>query len=345
MAEKKTDYSSKLIEIHNKLITQFQDNKQDVKTAEALEKFLNYVVYPEKNSIFPQNEQDSDIAAVLTKELAIKLRKDNKLKKLFTGEDTNDNISNLSKGDMGEEAFARALYKIIKNTSQKRMPTMKKSLENVIIGNAQATVLVDGLIEETEKEINKQLQAGKKVSLSNYTQFGLRKGKIDIDMQELKITANLNDFAKELLNITASVKNYSNFSIHLEDLNRKKAMQAIMSENGEFFNNEDVDKLLIALSEDAEMQKHIDHISYLYALTGYGQTYIFKNIKNTKARLEKQYAKFLMYNNAKAKIIKIKSTNEIIKNMLEGSSAYGTAFSSRLKSDNIHYETRLRLDR
>ena len=345
MTAKNIDYSSKLIEVHNKLVAQFQDNKQDIKTAEALEKFLNYVIYPEKNSTFPQNKQDSDIAAVLTEELAIKLRKDNKLKKLFTGENASDNISNLSKGDMGEEAFARALYKIIKNASQKRMPTMKKSLENVIIGNAQATVLIDGFREEAEKEINKQLQAGKKISLSNYTQFGLRKGKVDIDMQELKITADLNSFAKELLNITASVKNYSNFSIHLEDLNRKKAIQAIMSENGEFFNNEDINNLLTALSEDVEMQKHINHISYLYALTGYGQTYIFKNVKNTKAKLEKQYAKFLMYNNAKAQIIKVKSTNEIIKNMLEESSAYGTAFSSRLKSDNIHYETRLRLDK
>ena len=334
------DYAKKLNILHNKLVKQFTSNKKDIETAKALEGFLNYVVY-DKDDAYKFQHKNQDIATVLTRELANQLRQDPIIKNKF--------LATVNKGQSGEEAFAYALSKIIENSAKEgKIQNMEENLKNVIIGNAQASIISSSVAKVAENQIKQEL-AKKTGNIRQYTQYALRSGKIDIDMHGINIGVELTGFGKTLSNITASVKNYTDFSIHLENLNRFKAVQATLAELYPKLDQEGLFNyakyLINQSSSNNQLAEHILHISYIYALTGYGQTYFFKAAEAFDTKIEKKYAKFLMYNNNEDRIIKIQSTREIVRQLLNQKSAYGRTFSSRQKLKGSSYEIRLILDK
>ena len=309
-----------LRDAHFAIEAEFNDSANDIALAQKLEDFLNFVIY---KKIPPSNEFD----AILTQEIAEEIRKDTRLIHLFK--------SNEGVGKKGEEAFAKAIIKMV-NLIQPNIitNTVTKSIEQAVIGNMSATVMAQTIGEEYTKELQKQLEKNK--SIREYTSWSARQGKIDIDTSKIEITGNPTGLAKQLLNLTISVKNYSSFKVHLENVDRKKAYLAVMSEVYPDKTKIDLSNLenmwiqyqVRHINNDKHVEEHIQHLINLYALTGYGQVYINK----TSAQLERKYAKFLMVNNRAEQNIRIRSTKEIVKNEILGSQSSG--FIGRTTSKN-----------
>jgi hypothetical protein len=103
-------------------------------------------------------------------------------------------------------------------------------------------------------------------------------------MAELKATGTFNEAASKLLDLTASVKNSNDFLIKLETLNRKKAYFAIMkgiagnnlTGSGMEISDDEIEELYkfyfvnAPSKQDEFVASHINHMSQIYALTGYG---------------------------------------------------------------------------
>lgn len=313
---------SNLNRAHKSLNDAFKTSAQDAKLAQRLEKFLNYVVY--NKGIIDNGSPDS----FFTKELADKIRNQPEIVQLF----------GKAGGLEGEQAFATMMLAII----QQSVPSVdiKNMVDKVIIGDQMATVASQAMLQNASNEIQANLAKGK--SIREYTAWNARQGKIDVDMSEIHIEGDFKPEVYELLKITASVKNYTDFNIHLERVNVEKAYMAIMSEA---YPKKKSAKELQQMYQDyyeaktkaadAEVSTHISHLVNAYALTGYGQAYYSKG---DAAAIEKKYAKFLMVNNRAAQQIAIRSTGDIIKNeIFTAQNTIGAGFGQRITSSSTKY--------
>lgn len=310
----------KLDDHHKKLQAQFKSNNSDKKLAKDLETFLNYVVY-EKDLPNKRNT----LSGLMDQALIDDIRKDPRIIALFKGQ-----IKGVSKGVAGEQAFAAALLKIIQHKASAASPEGMKKIEEqcakaiqdaynnqgVIIGGQMATIINEVVHEENKEEIQAELIKEKKGSIRKYTEWDAKMGKIDIDMTQIELEGNQSPLVKKLLKITASVKNYKDFRIKLESVNRKKAYLAIMNTLYPNKTSAEINSLFSDYYETKtkhsvfDVDSHLGHMMSLYALTGYGQTYITANA------LEKKYATFLMYNNTQKEVIKIYATHSLIQDSL-----------------------------
>ena len=319
----------KLNAIHNRLSNDFKINKDEEEVARQLELFLNYVVYGQNQS-FPSNLNE-----LLSKEVAEEIRKDPLIMNLFKGKIINSN----QKGKIGEEAFSRMILKILQPKIQQLSSDkdFQDAIQQVMIGNMSTTIINKKIANKFSQEIQQSLEKGK--TIRRYTEYGARAGKIDIDFSRLDISAQLTPFAQQLLKITATVKNYSDFSIHLENVNIRKAYLAIMTELYPNMKQETINNFF-KYNHGEQEEQHLSHLMNLYALTGYGQVYIDK-MRHT---LERKYAKYLMYNNNAAQKIIVRTTNSIIQNSIFKKTD-SNAFSSRLKSNKKAYRIELQLSK
>lgn len=326
--QKEDGLLKKLNAIHNRLSNDFKINKDEEEVARQLELFLNYVVYGQNQS-FP-----SDLNELLNKEVAEEIRKDPLIMILFNKGQTNSN----QKGKIGEEAFSRMILKILQPQIQQLSSdkNFQDAIQQVIIGNMPATIINKKIANKFSQEIQQSLEKGK--SIRRYTEYAARAGKIDIDFSRLDVSAKLTPFAQQLLKITATVKNYSDFSIHLENVNTRKAYLAIMTELYPNMKQKTINNFF-KYNHGEQEEQHLSHLMNLYALTGYGQVYIDK-MRHT---LERKYAKYLMYNNSAAQKIIIRTTNSIIQNSIFNKKTNSNAFSSRLKSNKKAYSIELLL--
>ena len=161
-------------------------------------------------------------------------------------------------------------------------------------------------------------------------------------MTQIELTESLNSYAKKLMEITATVKNYTDVTIDLEDLNREKALQAILSETYPRMSKESLDSYtnVLSMTLNNDLEQHILHLSYIYALTGYGQVYI----DHINMEVERKYAKYLMYNNRAERKIVIKSTKDILNQLVfSQSSILENAFKSRYSKSKDRFEISLKI--
>jgi hypothetical protein len=326
--------------LHNKMQRQFKIKPADVKLAQDLEKFLNFIVYNKKINI---NNMSNDLEILMDAKLIDSLREDPYILKLFNGQ-----VPGVSKGDAGERAFALSILKILQHTTSNAVQNTEEEVlkilqgEGVIIGKQSATIINKKILEENEKAIKEKI--GKQQSIREYTEFDARAGKIDINMGKLEfvIKSDLTPLAKKLKGITASVKNYSDFAIHLEYVDTRKAYEAIMTELYKKYTPTAINTMYNEyyahkiLDSHEIVDAHLNHIMNIYALTGYGQIYI------TQEELERKYAKFLMYNNTEKKIIKVISTHQIIADNVFKDNG---AFSARYSASKKRYETSFNIKR
>lgn len=340
MSDSNKSLDTKLDDFHKKMQRQFKAKAEDSQLAKDLEDFLNYVVYNREIV----GEKSNDLQALMNNELIESFRNDPIIIKLFQGK-----VRGVRKGEAGERAFALSLLKIIQHniSSEKTKEVialeMEKAIkdEGVIIGKQLATVIS----ERNSKAVLKEIQSKK--SISKYTDFKPRQGKVDIDMGQANIDIDISptSLAAKLLNITATVKNYSSFSIHLEYVNSRKAYMAIVSELDKKYSSKAIDRMYKQYYETQELVSdhivgtHLNHFMNIYALSGYGQVYI------TETDLERKYAKFLMYNNTKEQVIKILSTNQIIRESIFDNEGDLGAFSTRWSKSKKGFETKLNIRR
>ena len=314
--------ASNLNKAHASLISAFKTANKDKDFAERLEKFLNYVVYQK------ELEDTSKPDGFFTKALADYIRQRPEIIALF----------GRSGGYEGEHAFATMMLTILQYSISDI--DVKEMVDQVIIGDQMATIATQGMLKKSSDKIKQNLQNSK--SIREYTAWDARQGKIDIDMSEIQIIGKIKPEAQQLLQMTASVKNYSDFKIHLERVNVEKAYIAIMSEA--YPRKTDVNSLKKLYNDyyqerskqaDAEITNHINHLINAYALTGYGQAYY---TRGDAAAIEKKYAKFLMINNRAAQQIIIRSTGDIVLNeILKGSGSLNAGFAHRKTSSSTKY--------
>ena len=310
-----------LRDIHQKLQKKFTASQQEIKLAKRLEKFLNYVIYdkmPEKGSPFDR---------ILTKQIADELKKDSHLRNLF------QISTNAEAGQRGEQAFATAITQIVNSlVAPKQKVNVEDAIKEMIIGNQSATIIARNISDDHIVDLKKQLEAGK--SIREYSSWNANFGKIDVDTSLLNIEGNLTPLARQLLNMTLSVKNYTDFQIHLEKVNRKKAYLAIISEIYPKASKQQLEKKyekyqIKKIGTNLEVEEHLQHLINLYALTGYGQVYIDK----AHQELIRKYAKFLAINNRETHTIIIRSTAEIAQQEIFADNGK-SGFASRLTSKN-----------
>ena len=198
----------KLKTTHGKIKQSLKPNKEEILIARSLQDFLNWVVYRKG---LPKDF--NSLEGLLTESLAEELRKDFRIMNL-----AKETFNSNQAGEVGEQGFAQAIVKIVNSVSNQLPSKISEDLREVIIGNRSATILSQKIQNEYAQQIG-----DKKTSANKYTQFSARQGKIDIDMTQIELTESLNSYAKKLMEITATVKNYTDVTIDLEDLNREKA--------------------------------------------------------------------------------------------------------------------------
>lgn len=324
MADKYTSsaLSRKLNGLHKRLASKFKVDGEEVAIAQSLEDFLNFVVYGKG---LPKNF--NSLEGLLTMELAEQLKTDPRLTALFK--------TTYKKGLSGEQAFAYAIKRIVESKAPSILEKISDDLHEVVIGGKTATIVSQKVQNELEREL---ITKGEKANTRLYTQFDARAGKIDVDMTQVNFSAELTGYAQRLMQITASVKNYSDIVVHLENLNREKALQSIMSETYPSMSPASLEGYAQALSNNINFEEHILHLSYVYSLTGYGQVYIDK----VEESIERKFAKYLMYNNNKEQFISIKSTKEILSKLIFRSSAV-QGFAARKRTSHEGYEISLNI--
>lgn len=321
------DLSKQLDNIHKKLQTQFAV-KEDVQLAKELELFFNYVVY-QQDSDFDNNAFEI-LTKVLRKDLLDKLKTNSDLIELFT--DTKKEKI----GERGEEAFATLLEEILlanindlEEIAAAEMVKKLKDPKSIIKADDLATVTIpEKMVELVEKSQQKL------VSDNSHMRFALRKGKTDIDTSSLSFEGAWSEQASKLIGLTASVKNYNNFEVKLENVNRRKAYLAVIpqlkristSAASQLYENYFIKK---TMPPDENVMLHLEHIFQIYALTGYGQS----AINDAGEIVMQNYSRFLFYNNPSAKKIIVKSTKQIIQDEILTQSAFAS-FYSRQSSKN-----------
>ena len=310
----------KMKEVHKSLLSRFKDNQQDIQLAKDLEEFFNYIVYDtDKATLNDTNMFNKN----LNEELRNQLRNSPYIQKL--NELHNVGGQKQLSGQAGEEAISFLLLQAIQNIEQSPIlnTNIEKLVDQMITGQWQATTATEGLAKEIiDKAIqinNKNPGKGFNSLRKKYGVFGLRQGKVDIDTGQLILDHDFSSKAKQLLNLTTSVKNYQRATIHLETVNRQKAYQGIMAtlypdlsghatqEIYNYYYEKQKDKNNDFLSE------HFLHIVNLYALTGLGQMYFDKiNYQTVTYSLG---ARFLIANISSLRKIIVVPTAEIAANI------------------------------
>ena len=338
------DVTEQLEILHTDLKEKFAIN-EDVLIAESLQNFLNFVIYDSEFLINSSN--NLMLNDLLTKELAMELRKDPVIMRLGENEQLNANEA----GSIGEEGFAAALERIIMSEIEKLEDAARQAVINklkeinygsngtksiFIVGESMSTTKISNNLSQDIIDIIKNkmnMTTTKEGIIRTYA----RQGKNDIDTSSFSMLAELLPKAQSLIGLTASVKNYKGFLIKLEKLNAFKAYFAIMdylvSDDQSKLDEQAVEEIFKQYYNNPSMLKsnpritaHFNHFSYIYALTGIGQ---YTLDKDTEKMILNQYSRFLFYNNRQAKKIIIKSTRDIVNQLLEDPSVATGFYMSR----------------
>lgn len=273
----------KMQESHRALQDKFKDNIEDIKLAQDLEEFFNYIVYDTENTTLSKSNMFSKN---INNELRNQLRNSTYIKKLNILHNVGGQ-QQLS-GQAGEEAISFLLLQAIQNIEQNNKvktllsENIDKLVKQMVIGDWRATTVTEGMAKEIVDNAvtqgKKQLTGLKK----EYGVYALRQGKVDIDTSQIILEYDFSDEARKLLNLTASVKNYQRATVHLETVNRQKAYQGIMATLYPDLSNFETEKIYSYYYEKQKnknsdyLSEHFLHIVNLYALAGLGQTYFKK---------------------------------------------------------------------
>ena len=284
----------KLGQIHRRLQKEFaNDAATNRATAIELEKFLNYVIYGQSYTISsgkqtPLQEQINNLVGNRGIEL---LRHHPEIQKLrAAGQAQSAN----QKGIIAENAVGRIMLQMLKETisskdNQRKIDAKIEALnsgstDSVVVGHQMATIINNEVLTNYYNELQQNL--GSTINIEEYFQWQRKQGKIDVNMGiiDIDIQAEESILVRELLNVTASVKNYAELTVKLENVNKEKAYTAIIAKlypEGEAEANKAIYKSYRAKDKNSKnaqsIDLHMEHLANLYALTGFGQTYVTDN--------------------------------------------------------------------
>ena len=290
----------KLDALHKRMESKFKTGQTATeKQARELEEFFNYIIY-DKN---PVNKTNSFIKGIDSETRKL-LAQSPYVSRLRLGTEAK---SSSELGVEGEQGFAylllQAMGAVDKQVKERLDQNLELYMNQIIMGNVQAATLAKGVGEEVAQKAEAEGRKALHGMRDKYGVYAFRQGKIDINTSLLELNIELSPKAKQLLNLSASVKNYYSAYVHLETVNRKKAFQGIMATIDPNKTGHQTEKLFQYYYESGsgesadKVNQHLMHMVNLYALSGTGQTYLQKvsdmNYKVIEAKLG---AKFLIAN-------------------------------------------------
>lgn len=291
---------------HDAMKARFKPS-QDEQKAQRLEKFFNAVVY---------NASTKGLRGVLNASLADAIRLENPgLIAQFSMTGSNAYYT----GQIGEEAFGKLLIKTIdhldtqggkNNISVNAVLAGKETVRTIKQFGQNATQLMS-------QELNQE----------NATLDGVyytaTQQKTDLNTNTLVQTYELTPTARELLSLTASVKNYQakSTSVTLGHRHILKILRStihglnipLTEHEAQLIDNKQ--RMGIKqYSKHGEIQKHLSHLQYAYELTGIGQ------MQSEDVSRPAEYPRFLFINLRGERII-VRSTIALINQMLQSTSS------------------------
>lgn len=310
--------------IHNELSKRYENWIDDHNNALQLQRFFQYLVYRDNGKELGECGQTLNIM------LADKIIESNpRIKGLFNGNFRN----NYLRGKAGELGFANLIRTAVQEVSkQNNLPALK----DMVAGTDYVTVLKN-VPENIKKEVmmnfgQKLNKIGQEVQQKNI--YSIFQQKTDISsLNSITASISLNPSYSWLLDLSATVKNYSNNTVTLGHTSNIKILRAVIINSKEL---NSIKKALVLknLSKLTSLkvytgkkngngnsnsvkinQQHFKHIQGIYELTGIGQG----KIENGQFK-QAEFPLFLMVNISSSQRIVIKSTKELISNLLEGKS-------------------------
>lgn len=333
--------SINLKDIHNDFVKQLTAYEQDAQEAAELEELLQFLY----NSPNNQGLSKDNPFQILTQDYLNILRDDitkllsNSNEAMRTTLNTAKNLQLWEKneyiiGKVFSDIIHAAIDKSIKNEEIKDFSQL--DFKKTLMGKETATTIKRGIKNLKDSTIE--------------TQWARRFGKIDVSGERLLSLNENYEIKPELLNkllaLSASVKTYKDFTLHLERVNHYKALDGIInflyakqdakSPNSQITYFKLRQKIR---NKQGNINTHLNHIVQIYALTGIGQTYYIKNENSISIDdAIKTFARFLIYISPDGQKVRVFSTAQLIKenilNIPKTSPVIEGYFKSRITSNS-----------
>lgn len=336
----KTHSASQALQaIHEKMIKQYKINKQDINKAKKMQEYLQYFKkiflnpeeYQTKNKMLSSLGLEQEAIEQMRADFQKILGVTDNYKQIFRSKhfwyaDRKD-FDDIVEGELNALLQVMA-EKAINNKNNKQINLGQKieggqSAYIDIDLNSLGEEVVQGLAKKLEAEVNQISQTEILDEIRASSQG--RSGKSDVSgynkqlVIEAKVKNNFKEFIDLFTGVSFSVKNYSSehqYNIHLGDTLPFKAMYSSLSSLGikhqsaihvYFHAKYSFEKH--NTSQDIGRNTDIFHLRYIYELTGAG---LVDEKKNSLKAVD-----FFIYNDPTSDKIYVKSTKEMIANILD----------------------------
>lgn len=242
-------------------------------------------------------------------------------------------LSNKRIGTSSKEKFSAALDKTI--TGDKRVTSTQTGKYNLIDLDDLAWQILQGIYTTTDMKLRSELEVAYRNLRSQRARVNGKEitvsGKTDISAKQIDfmISSQIPEQLQQVLSLLSkaqfTLKNYGTGSktiealirkgldptqIHFGDSNVWRALVAVLTQLGYKMNVIKSIYYSAYASGDASAQLHIYHIRYVYELTGLGQNYIEKELKQFGE------AEFLIWNDPDSNNIYVRSTADLVLEMM-----------------------------
>lgn len=315
--------------IHNELKQRYAaGQRQDAKYALELERLFNYLVYNHKTEL--------GLNKILTKEIADRILKRNpKIGALLRRTSSNASVQ----GARGEEGFARLIIGVVEEVSKN--PSSIPLPKNLVSGQQLVTVLKEiptNVGKTLVTQVDKKMKQKGQQEVNNSQAYAEFQQKTDVSSLRSIGNFSMRPGYEWLLELASTIKNYTGTTISVGNTSRMKIMRATIT-NSKSLNLSEKTALLNQLNSITRLNiynnknfmksssfQHFQHIQAIYELIGFGQGRYEDNVFKGA-----ELPRFLMVNIQNNQRIVIRSTRQLVSDILKDSGVSITASGTRFK--------------
>lgn len=242
-------------------------------------------------------------------------------------------LNNKNLGTSFTEQFSQALNKTI--TGNKQVTSTRSGKYDIVDLDGLAWQILQSIYTTTDMKLRAELEVAYRNLRSQRARVNGKEitvsGKTDISAKQIEfvISSQIPEQMQQVLSLLSkaqfTLKNYGTGSktiealirkgldptqIHFGDSNVWRALVAVLTELGYRMNVIKSIYYSAYASGDASAQLHFYHIRYVYELTGLGQNYIEKELKQFGE------AEFLIWNDPDSANIYVRSTADLVLEMM-----------------------------
>ena len=328
MVNQKSSLAKDLDNIHKDMLND-STRHQDVILAQKLEIFLNKV-YGYKNINFSSNPSMSDAI--------------NNLLSQETAETISKNL-NIPSKPVNWKQFERDIAAIFGELAKKIVEDGETKVisQNLHVGTVGSYVDLGEIPERYRDRVMQAFgkQITKKGMSEGISRTYVKQQKNDVIFVEGSLQDDIQQEFEIFKNLGASIKDYKdpNSSIKLEKVNPLKAYAAILSHYSNLIQSMITNPYVLyfkyygkppKIKDNPRVTDHLNHLLSIYGLTGIGA-------KDAGTKQATQSTRFLIIRNSEQ--IKVKSTKEMIQELLNNNSEKYLFGSSKSKSAKYSTQT------